>query len=98
MSGALGDYLTSDIADAITGRYGRSDGTAYALEMDLGFLRGNHGHWATVLIAGRPSTYRTLTEAKKKRAYLRQFDRRTWGPDNVRPTRIIKITVTREEV
>lgn len=91
-----GDYLTEDLHEVF--RSYRSlpvTGEAWAVEVEIG--RPGRKVWSTILIAHQPSVYRTLAEAKRKRAYLRRYDRRTW-PNQIRPSRIIKITVTREEV
>lgn len=87
---AVVDYLTSDICDALEGD--RDQGTAYAVEV----LRHNHygDWWGVIMVARKPTVYRTLEEARKKKSYIRSYDRK-WRAVP-RTTRIVKITVTRE--
>lgn len=92
----LGDYLTEDIHEAC-GYWVPLPATAHAwaVEAQLGPKRGEQ-FWTTVLIAHRPSTYRTLEEARKKASYLRSFYKKNYvNPPEVR---IIKITFSRELV
>jgi hypothetical protein len=87
---AVGDYLTSDVCYALMGD--TQQGTAYAVEVkDL--YRGVT-FWSTIIVAHRPTVYRTLEEARKKKSYIRSYDRK-WRT-TPRQTRIVKITVTRE--
>lgn len=69
--------------------------TGYALEVES---RPYPGQWSMVMIGGYESIYVTLETARKRRSYLRQFDRRTWGESGIRNSRIVKITVAREIV
>jgi hypothetical protein len=89
------DYLTTDLHEVFA-HYNDPPvtGEAWALEVQVG--RPGRKFWSTVHIAHQSSVYRTLAEAKRKRSYLRQFDRRTWG--EARESRIVKITITREIV
>lgn len=89
------NYLTTDLHEVFADYAGLpATGEAWALEIEVG--RPGRKFWSTVHIAHQSSVYRTLAEAKRKRSYLRQFDRRTWG--KVRESRIVKITITREIV
>lgn len=91
--GYLHGTLNGSIVNWATNEGGSVSG--YALEVES---RRYPGQWSTVLIAGSESVYATLETARKRRSYLRQFDRRTWGPSGIRNSRIVKITVSREVV
>lgn len=91
----LGDYLTNDLHEVFA-HYADlpATGEAWALEVEIG--HPGRQFWSTIVIAHQSSVYRTLAEARRKRSYLRQYDRRTWGAP--RPTRIVKVTFSREIV
>jgi hypothetical protein len=91
------DNILPSLHSGITGHYMPDSVTVtgYALQVESRTYRGS---WATIIIGGRESVYATLETARKRRSYLRQFDRRTWGESNIRNSRIVKITVSREVV
>lgn len=91
--GYLHGTLNGSIYNWATNEGGSVSG--YALEVES---RRYPGQWSTLMIAGSESVYATLETARKRRSYLRQFDRRTWGPSGIRNSRIVKITVSREVV
>lgn len=91
--GTLGDYLTEDLHEVFAHYVDLPVvREAWALEVEIG--RPGREFWSTILVAHQSSVYRTLAEARRRRSYLRAYDKRTRGKP--RPSRIVKITFGRE--
>lgn len=84
-----GHEVTAPLCQFIVGQGDPGSVEAYAVEVELG-----PGFWSTLILSGGPSIYGDLATARKRARYLRV--RVDGGPK--RPTRVVKITVTREEV